>query len=85
MSADKLILWESPVGAKTGFLNMEVVEFRRTRAEDFHCMALSNSGQRLAAGTVDHMITLWDVPSNQVISSLPGHNKYVSYVATVIS
>ena len=75
MSADKLILWESPVEATPETLNMDVVEFRRTRAGDFHCMALSHLGHRLAAGTVDHMITLWDVASNQVLSSLPGHNK----------
>jgi hypothetical protein len=29
----------------------------------------------LAAGTVDNMITLWNLASAEVVLSLPGHNE----------
>jgi hypothetical protein len=70
MSCDKLVQWTSPVAAAflaaagtstTNGNTMDVVEFRRSRESDFNCMTLSKEGTLLAAGTVDCMITVWDV------------------------
>ena len=48
---------------------------RRTREADFNCMALSKHGHRLAAAAVDKIITVWDVETAGVLSSLPGHGE----------
>ena len=74
LSADKLIMWESPAlsSKKDGF---NVVEFKRARHADFICMQVSSNGEYLAAGTSDTIITLWDLKTTQVVLSLPGHNE----------
>ena len=54
---------------------MEVDEFRRTREADFNCMALAKDGSKLAAGTTDRIITVWDVETAAIHSSLPGHSE----------
>ncbi len=74
MSADKLVQWESPVRRRRG-VSLEIEEFHRTREANFNCMALSKKGQKLAAGTVDRIVTVWDVETMLVCSSLPGHSE----------
>lgn len=71
MSADKLIMWDSP---ETPSSPMNMVEFNRTRSANFVCMKVCSSGQLLAAGTVDNMVTVWMIDTREVILSLPGHN-----------
>ena len=77
MSANKLIMWDSPITSdisKAG--GLDVVDFKRTRRSDFICVKLSNSnGDYLAAASNDNIITIWKLASAEVVMSLPGHNK----------
>ncbi len=83
MSADLLIRWDSPASTRfadsrdsmSRSFSMDFDQFTRTRKADFNCMALSSDGVFLAAGTVDRIITVWDVATTQVVSSLPGHSE----------
>ena len=64
--------------------DLGIIEFKRNRVADFICMKIGNDGYYsddtitlVAAGTVDNLITVWDLDSAQVLLSLPGHTSHI--------
>ena len=51
------------------------------RVGEYHCLALSPDGRRLAAGAKDGRITLWDVTSHQEVATIEGHQESVMQLA----
>ena len=77
MSANKLIMWDSPVtsGATSRHQGLDVTHFCRTRSSDFICVKLSPFREFLAAATTDNIITIWRLNTSEVVLSMPGHTE----------
>ena len=68
-----LCFWDVRTGRQTNKLN--------ARSGLFSGLALSADGRRLAAGTSDGRITIWDVASHQQVAMLEGHQDSVTQLA----
>jgi len=68
-----LCFWDVRTGRLTNKLN--------ARSGRFSGVALSADGRRLAAGTSDGRITIWDVASQQEVAMFEGHQDSVMQLA----
>ena len=77
MSANKLIMWDSPVSQTSVNRQggLDVTHFCRTRQSDFICVKLSPFREFLAAATTDNIITIWRLNTSEVVLSMPGHTE----------